>query len=151
MIMKCIWQRLFVLGTIVIITNGIAGCKPKADWVSGAARIKITKMTFTGQQCRAECSSAEIIDYLNKCLAQPRVVFDEPSYPYTCTVVTSDGTTLVINSMIGIRGGMLGLRTSEAEDYVYGVDRLSPIPASYTALIAFLADPKLKPGAVAKF
>jgi hypothetical protein len=150
MLMKFIGQRSFAAGAFVIITMGVGGCSPRADWVSGAARVNVTKVTFTGQQRRAECTSADIIDYLNKCLARPRVVHDEPSLPYSCTLVTSDGTTFVINAMVGLHG-MMGLRTSEAEDYIYGVDRVSPIPASYTALIAFLTDPKQKPGAVAKF
>jgi hypothetical protein len=150
MFMKSIGRTLFSLGTFAIITMAVAGCQPKADWVSGAARVNITKVTFSGQQRCAECTSAEIIDYLNKCLAQPRVIYDEPSLPYSCTVVTSDGTTLVIDASIGIHG-MMGLRTSEAEDYIYGVNKVSPIPASYTALFTFLSDPKQKPGAVAKF
>jgi len=129
---------------------GVCTCAPPANWVSGAARITVTKVTFTGQQRSAECTSAEIIDYLNKCLARPRVIHDERFLPYRCDVVASDGTAFVISASVGFTG-MLGVRTSEAEDYIYGVDRVSPIPASYTALMTFLSDPKQKPGASAKF
>ena len=143
----CVIQiALFAL----VFMLSLSACSPRVDWVPGKSSVRVTKVTFTGQQRRAECTSAEIIEYFNKCLARPRTVFDEGGHPYTCLVVGADGSEYKVIADVGLRG-TLGFRTSTAEERVFGMERVAPVPASYAALMEFLSNGALAPDASKTF
>jgi len=143
-------SRSTLLGCLLIFTS-ITACSPPADWVTGKPSVTIIRMTITGQQRQANCTSPSLLDYLNKSLARPRIS-PNGGYPYYASVDTSDGSHYKVALNVA-ENGHLSLRRSEAEDMLYGVDLTAPAPPSYTSLIDFLSEDykKLKPGTIKTF